>query len=274
MKFKKTISYIFRSTILSTWTYIFVIFIPLFFITSLYFLFLKNLINNENVQKSVTFSTLPLIFMTFFSAHFIITWRETVFLRQLNNFGITKICFFLSFLLIFFIYSILSYTISNSFLLLIDATFSFGNYSKLIFEFKSIGGFIIFLFSIFLMILLYFSISLLIAGKITNVYLSNSLILIFIIYILIFSDFFLETILYDNVFCSSLSFTSPQKYLNWIFYLSFSDAFLDKTMIYLFINKINTVVYFENITIPIISSFLFIIPLSSISFMLFSNSLK
>ncbi|AUB31245.1 hypothetical protein [Spiroplasma floricola] len=274
MKFKKTFSYIFRSTLISAWTYIFVIFIPVIVCTSLYFIFLKNLILIENKEKLIAFSLLPLILMSFFACHFLITWRETIFLRQISNFGITKMCFFINFFFVFTLYSFISYFITNLFLLIFDLTLSIGNYKKILFDFNDIGGAFIFILAMFLMILLYFSISFLIAGNIKNVYLINSSVFIIIVLTFIFSDFFLESSLYQSPFSGVISFLSPQKYLNWIFYLTYSGGFLDQILIYKFITKIESTVYFYNLLIPILSSLFYIFSLSILSFIFFTNSLK
>ncbi|WP_134297084.1 hypothetical protein [Spiroplasma gladiatoris] len=264
----------YKISIRSFYTYIFMFLIPILLELFIYFyLFKKNIISDRVIVTG------PLIFLvivvnSLFVTNIVSTWRETIFIKQIKNFGINNLTFLVSLFIVYLTYSLVSLIVISCILLGIDTT----SYDKKVINlFKTMfsqPSVLIIFIGIILNIILIFCISILIAGFFRNVYLINSLFALTLLYIIITGDYLIDYSFTQSFVYQVFSYLNPQKYINWIFYISYTNSFNGSAELYKILDNVDNYFSFKNIYGPLFSS-LFIIPIGAVlTYMSFNISVK
>ncbi|QGS52177.1 hypothetical protein STABA_v1c08220 [Spiroplasma tabanidicola] len=273
-KLDKVIRYTFKITFRSIFTHIFIFIIPFLIELFIYFYLIKqNIISNRAIVCG------PLIFITIifnslFVTNSICSWRETIFIKQIKNFGINNLTFLTSLLVVFFTYSMISLIIISSVISTIDA-FSFDK--KVLQMFGNVftqPSFLLIFIGIILNIAFVYFIAILIAGFFRNVYLINALFVLVVMFLILTGDYLLDYKFTQSFYYQMFSFLNPQKYLNWIFYTSYTNTYTNSASIYKILKNVEAFFPFTNLFAPLFSSVAIIPVIGLLSYYNFNISIK
>ncbi|WP_170264702.1 hypothetical protein [Spiroplasma tabanidicola] len=233
----------------------------------------QNIISNRAIVCG------PLIFITIifnslFVTNSICSWRETIFIKQIKNFGINNLTFLTSLLVVFFTYSMISLIIISSVISTIDA-FSFDK--KVLQMFGNVftqPSFLLIFIGIILNIAFVYFIAILIAGFFRNVYLINALFVLVVMFLILTGDYLLDYKFTQSFYYQMFSFLNPQKYLNWIFYTSYTNTYTNSASIYKILKNVEAFFPFTNLFAPLFSSVAIIPVIGLLSYYNFNISIK
>ncbi|AKX34118.1 hypothetical protein SLITO_v1c04650 [Spiroplasma litorale] len=273
-KLNRCISYLFKSTLVSSYTYIYIFLIPLIFEILFYFLLIKNRIDDNRIITIAPILLFSLNLCSLFVTHLIISWRETIFLKQIKNFQINNVTFLIALGVVYLVYSLISLLIVCITLLLIDIIEDINKIMNLFKTTISSPTFIFVLFFIVLNIIVIYFISLLISGFIKNIYLIQAVSFAYLIFIISFGDYLIDSNYTNNIIYQFISYFNVEKYFNWLFYITYVNAFNGGQNLYLITLNISNVIPFKNVYAPLFSMAVIAPIIGFFSFYKFNNSTK
>ncbi|QEH62113.1 hypothetical protein SCHIN_v1c09190 [Spiroplasma chinense] len=273
-KINKCIKYIFLSNFKNWSMFAYVLILPLLIQIILFYFYINRSIKPDEIIAVGPFLSLSIIVAGTFIPYFLISWRETVFLRQLQNFGIKKWEFLFSMAVVFSVYALSSYIFSSSVLCILDS-FTINKVVLKYFDgFFRNKAFILMIINLWILSLMILMVNILISGRLTNIYLAQVFVVLFIVWILIFGDFFIHNSLTQMRGVLILSYLNPVKYVNWVYYLTYSGTLWNLSNTYYIIANPNYFVSFKYIYGPLFSSLIFVTCFSYFSHVTLNNGLK
>ncbi|WP_235443376.1 hypothetical protein [Spiroplasma litorale] len=172
------------------------------------------------------------------------------------------------------VYSLISLLIVCITLLLIDIIEDINKIMNLFKTTISSPTFIFVLFFIVLNIIVIYFISLLISGFIKNIYLIQAVSFAYLIFIISFGDYLIDSNYTNNIIYQFISYFNVEKYFNWLFYITYVNAFNGGQNLYLITLNISNVIPFKNVYAPLFSMAVIAPIIGFFSFYKFNNSTK
>lgn len=206
-------------------TYLYVIILPLFFMTVLFLYQYNNTATEIKLSRIVSFMHIPAFMLIFLVNITIAEWKNSVFLKRIHSAGVSKVNFLLSLAIFIFILGIGSVLIGFGYILF------FGKiYLKSIHIFNqlsliSVGGWIGTWLGIFMTIGISITIGIITSGLLKSVALSQSITTLFVLFAMTFSDNFLDPeAMANSKVTAAISYFVPYKYSVWTSFLFATDG--------------------------------------------------
>ncbi|ASP28148.1 hypothetical protein SCORR_v1c03740 [Spiroplasma corruscae] len=273
-KFNKCIKFIFKTTLSSVFTYIYILLIPLIIEIFLYVYYIKSALDQSRIilVGSALMYVIPLT--SLFITNLIVSWRETIFLKQIRNFGITQKTFISSLFIVYSIYCLFSIIFSIFIVSMVDVIENNHKMTLFLSNFFHNPSNIFSILIIMVAITFTYFISVLLSGFIKNIYIIQAISILFIILSLFTGDYFLDFNYIEDNYYQFFSYFNLYKYFNWLYYISYTSSFNGGRQLFLIVIYIDNKLSFNNIYIPLFSSLIVTLSIITSSYLLFKLSTK
>ncbi|ARU91400.1 ABC transporter ATP-binding protein [Spiroplasma clarkii] len=206
-------------------TYLYVIIIPIFFLTALFIYQNTNLASEIKISRIVSFLHVPGFMLIFLVNVTIAEWKNSVFLKRIHSAGVSKVNFLISMAIFIFVLGIVSVLISFGYLLILSQIFFKSLHVTAQLRLISFGGWIATWYGVFLTIGISITLGIITSGLLKSVALSQTITTLIILFSLIFSDNFLgPEFVGKDKYLTAISYFLPYKYSVWTSFIGASDG--------------------------------------------------